>query len=285
MFRFSLLAVAVIALTACSKTPSQARVAARVNGEAISVPEFQMTMSRVSQAAEKPAPAAVMESLIDRKLFAQKAHALKYDEEPVVAILVDEAKEDVLAQAYIANLARWSRDEDSAVQTFYEENRKLFEKRRIYRVIEVAVATPPERAPELTQRVAQAHDLYPIIAWLKAEGLPYNLGAVARASEQLAPALLSRLDSMREGEIAIAETSGGFSILQLLQSDPAPLTREAAAPMIEQVLRARKRAQVTEQERKYLRSKAVIDYVVDLGGQRARQAKSTTPAATLSPLP
>ncbi len=286
MFRFSLLVVAVIALAACSKTASlPARVAARVNGEAISVAEFQTTMSRVSQAGENPAPAAVMESLIDRKLFAQKAHALKYDQEPVVALLVDEAKEDVLAQAYIANLARWSREEDGAVQSFYDENRELFEKRRIYRVIEVAVATGPERAPELKRRVAGAHDLYPIIAWLKTQGLPYNLGAVAKASEQLAPALLSRLDAMREGEIAIAETSGGYSILQLLQSDPAPITREAAAPMIERVLRARKQAQVTERERKYLRSKAVIEYVVDLGGHPARQAKSTPPAATPSPLP
>src|SRR5512138_809619 len=121
MSRFWFFAVAVIALVACSKAPSpQARVAARVNGESISIPEFQMTVSRASQGPQKPAPAAVMEGLIDRKLFAQKAHALKYDQEPAVAILLDEAKEGVLAQAYIANLAQWSREEDAAVQSFYE---------------------------------------------------------------------------------------------------------------------------------------------------------------------
>jgi EpsD family peptidyl-prolyl cis-trans isomerase len=290
MSRFSLFAVSVIALVACSKAPSpQSRVAARVNGELISIPVLQMAVSRASQGPQKLAPAAVMEGLIERKLFAQKAHALKYDQEPAVATLLDEAKEDVLARAYVANLAQWSREEDAAVQSFYEENRNLFEKRHIYRVIEITVATPPKRALELKGRVARAQDLYQVVAWLRAEGLPYNLGVAAKASEQLAPGLLSRLDSMREGEIVIAETSGGFSILQLLQSDPAPLTREAAAPMIEQVLRARKLAQVAEEERKYLRSKAVIEYVVDLGepfaAQQARPAAAPTTPASSAALP
>lgn len=139
--------------------------------------------------------------------------------------------------------------------------------------------------PELKRRAAHAHDLFQVVAWLKAERLPYNLGAVAKASEQLAPPLLSRLEPMREGEIAVMETAGGVSVLQLLQSDPAPLTREAAAPMIEQVLRARRQAQVAEQERKYLRSKAAIEYVVDLGGHSTQQAKSTPATPTPPPLP
>ena len=287
MLRLPLLcAVAVLALASCSRAPStQGRVAVRVNGEAISVPEFQMVLGQASQAAQKPAPAAVMESLIDRKLFAQKAVALKYDREPVVAMLLEQARENVLAQAYVANLAGWSRADDDAVRAFYDKHRDLFQKRRVYRVIELAVAVTPERAAELERRAMRAHDLYAVVAWLKAEKLPYNLSAAAKPSEQLAPVLLSRLQAMREGEISVLESSGGASVLQLLQCDPAPLAREAAAPIIERALRARKLAQVAESEQKYLRSKASIQYVVALGGHEAEPPKPVPTMTTAIVLP
>lgn len=287
MLRFSLPCIALLALAACSPSPSpQSRVAARVNGEAIPVAEFQMVVSQAGRTAQKPAPAAVMESLIDRKLFAQKALALKYDQQPQVALLLDAAKESVLAQAYIASLADWSREDDEAVAAFYEKNRDLFEKRRIYRVVEVAVAASPELIARLKQRAMHARDLYGVVTWLKAQGLPYNLGAVAKPSEQLAPPLLSHLTAMREGEIAIMEVTGGASVLQLLQSDPAPLTREAAAPLIERALRARKQAELAEAQRKYLHTKAHIEYVVDLGQDGGRPPESPTMTATgTAPLP
>lgn len=287
MLRFSLPCIALLALAACSPSPSpQSRVAARVNGEAIPVAEFQMVVSQAGRTAQKPAPAAVMESLIDRKLFAQKALALKYDQQPQVALLLDAAKESVLAQAYIASLADWSREDDEAVAAFYEKNRDLFEKRRIYRVVEIAVAASPELIARLKQRAMHARDLYGVVTWLKAQGLPYNLGAVAKPSEQLAPPLLSHLTAMREGEIAIMEVTGGASVLQLLQSDPAPLTREAAAPLIERALRARKQAELAEAQRKYLHTKAHIEYVVDLGQDGGRPPESPTTTATgTAPLP
>lgn len=287
MLRFSLPCIALLALAACSPSPSpQSRVAARVNGEAIPVAEFQMVVSQAGRTAQKPAPAAVMESLIDRKLFAQKALALKYDQQPQVALLLDAAKESVLAQAYIASLADWSREDDEAVAAFYEKNRDLFEKRRIYRVVEIAVAASPELIARLKQRAMHARDLYGVVTWLKAQGLPYNLGAVAKPSEQLAPPLLSHLTAMREGEIAIMEVTGGASVLQLLQSDPAPLTRETAAPLIERALRARKQAELAEAQRKYLHTKAHIEYVVDLGQDGGRPPESPTMTATgTAPLP
>jgi EpsD family peptidyl-prolyl cis-trans isomerase len=266
MFRFAVAVGAVaLALSACSKsTPHVERVAARVNGEAISVPEFQMVMNRAAQAAQKPEPAALMDGLIDRKLFARKAAALKYDQEPAVALLLEEAKEQILAQAYVTKLAGWSSADDAAVTAFYDENHDLFEQRHVYQVIELAVVASPDQLADLKRRAARAHDLYKITAWLKALGLRYNLAAVAKGSEQLAPQLLSRLKRMHEGEITVMDSAGGASVLQLLQSDPAPLGREAAAPMIENMLAARKRAEVAERELKYLRSKAAIEYVVDL---------------------
>jgi hypothetical protein len=89
---------------------------------------------------------------------------------------------------------------------------------------------------------------------------------------------------MQEGQIQLMEVPGGISILQLLAADPAPLSREAAAPMIEQFLRARRRVEIAEREQKHLRSKATIEYMVDVGQPRASApAKPAVPADTLAP--
>jgi EpsD family peptidyl-prolyl cis-trans isomerase len=268
--------IALSALAACTKPPApSARVAARVNGADISVHEFQMVVHRAAQTAQQPAPAPLMEGLIDRKLLAQKAAALKLDHAPTIALLLDEAKEEILAQAYLANLIGWSAEDESAITAFYDENPRLFAERHLYRVVELAVVAPQDRMHELTQRAKRARGVYEITAWLKKQEFPYNVGAVTKASEELAPQLLSRLESMQEGEIVVLQSASGASVLQLLQSDPAPLSRDAAAPIIEKALRARKHTEAAERERKYLRSKASIEYVVDLGGQPTKQATAT----------
>jgi EpsD family peptidyl-prolyl cis-trans isomerase len=152
-----------------------------------------------------------------------------------------------------------------AVTAFYSENRPLFEQRRIYRVFELAVIASPDSVAALKARAKRAQGLHELAAWLKKRNVAFNAGGVTKASEQLSPQLLSRLVSMQDGQIEVMEVPGGASVVQLVQSDPAPLSPEAAAPMIEQLLRARKRAELAERERQYLRSKASIEYVVDLG--------------------
>jgi EpsD family peptidyl-prolyl cis-trans isomerase len=281
-FRWTVFTIALVLLTACSRHPSPAtRAAVKVNGTEISVQRVQMLRSRVGpQLAEKPL--ALVESLIDRELLMQNAVALKVDQDLRVAIALAEAKEDILAQAYLEKLVGSSAEDQGAVAGFYYENPALFKERRIYRVFELSVSASPDRVAALKERAERAQGLHEVAAWLKKQNVPFNAGGVTKASEQLAPELLSRLASMEEGRIAVMEWPGGASVLQLLQSGPAPLSRDEAAPMIEQLLRARRRAEVLERERKYLRGKASIEYVIDLGQPRsAQQAEPLPPAYSL----
>jgi len=278
--------IAALALGACSRHASApARVAAKVNDTEISVPRFQMFLARFGlQLGGNVKPATVLDGLIDRELLAQRALALKLDQELSVASALADAKDEILAQAYVENLIGISPEDESAVTAFYRDNPTLFEQRRVYRVFELAASVPQARIAELKQRAARAHGLYEIAAWLKAQNLPYNAGGVTKGSEQIAPQLLARLATMHEGQIQVMEVPGGASVVQLLDAQPAPLTREAAAPMIEQLLRARRRAEIAQREQKHLRSKATIEYMVDLGQPRASApAKPPLLADTLAP--
>src|SRR5690349_17834296 len=67
------LLAAVLAL-ACSRDEPPARVAARVNGEAISIDRLRQALAHVNALGERPAaPGRLMEHEIDRELLAQKA--------------------------------------------------------------------------------------------------------------------------------------------------------------------------------------------------------------------
>ncbi len=269
----ALIGLATLLTAACSPggPAPQPRVAAKVNGEDISVPRVQLLLSRRSaEPAREGDAAAMMEGLVDRVLFAQKAAKLELDRRGIVPIAIDEARTDILAQAYIEKMLEREHADAAAIKAFYAENRAFFDKRRIFRLFELSVGAPAERLPAIRARAERARSLAEVAGWLKSQGLAYNVGGTTKPSEQVPMPLLEVLNGMRNGEIRVVPLPAGASLVQLVQSDPAPLSLEEAEPMVHAMLRARKRAEIAERERKYLRSVASIEYVVDFGSGAPR---------------
>src|SRR4051812_33005778 len=120
----AMLATLAAVLAGCSSAEPPAadgKLAARVNGAAIS-------LSGGKPSREK------LERVIDRELLVQKAIAAGLDRDPQVAAQVEEARREVLAQAYVDRAAARSGGTPAAeVARFYEENPALFAQRRVYR--------------------------------------------------------------------------------------------------------------------------------------------------------
>src|SRR6185436_19471902 len=144
-------------------------------------------------------------------------------------------------------------------------NPALFAERRIFRVFELAAIAPPDKLHEIRLQASRARGLNEVADWLKASGLRFNAGGATKGSEEIAPGLLRTLADMKEGQIAVIDVNGGASIVQLLQSEPAPVALEAATPVIERILRARHQADAAASEMKNLRAKAAIEYFVKFG--------------------
>jgi EpsD family peptidyl-prolyl cis-trans isomerase len=233
-------------LTACE--PADKQALARVNGVEISARHSSMT----PQALEK---------IIDRELLVQKALEAGLDKDPAVAETIDNARRQVLAQAYVERLvtkirapaAKPSREE---VRAFYNDNPALFAERRIYRVRELAVWAPAEAVP--------AGDLDEIVAALKARGVRYSLTTQTQPAEELPLAFLPKLSRMKAGEIAVFPVPTGATVMQLIHAEDAPLTAEQANALIEQFLAGRKRMEVAAAEVKKLREGARIEYVAQV---------------------
>jgi EpsD family peptidyl-prolyl cis-trans isomerase len=225
-----------------------------VNGVEISARQASMTQS-------------ALDKVIDRELLVQKALEAGLDKDPQVLETLDNARRQVLAQAYVerrignmsAAAVKASRDE---VRAFYDENPALFAERRVYRLRELAVSAPAEALP--------SGDMDEIAAALKARGTHYRLTAKTQPAEELPLAFLPKLSRMKPGELAVFATpaggsnSAGSTVIQLIHAEDAPLAREQADALIEQFLAGRKRLEVAAAEVKKLREGARIEYVAQV---------------------
>jgi len=242
-----------------------AQPAAKVNGTEISVYQVRTAGSALGAAAGSPSSVAqALEKVIDRELLVQKALAAKLERDPQVQQSIENARRQVLAQAYLERAAALSaaagstRDE---VRAFYAENPALFAERRIYRLRELMVAAPAELLDVLRAEAAKARDLDELAIWLRNRGATYSADSVTQPAEQLPLSFLPRLASMKPGEIAVFATPLGASVIQLAQAEDAPLSEPQAAPLIEQFLAGRRRLETAAAEVKRLREVATIEYL------------------------
>src|SRR5688500_5040494 len=117
----------LIVLWGCSPaTPRPPEsVVAKVNGEDISVHRFQLLRARADgEPAQGVDPSRLMDGLVDRVLFAQKATKLELDRRGFVPLAIEEARTDILARAYVDSLL--GSDDEREVDKFYAEHPQLF---------------------------------------------------------------------------------------------------------------------------------------------------------------
>lgn len=264
--RLVTLVVAVLPfLWSCGKPAPQ--VAAKVNGNEIAVESLRRAVatSTAAPGEAKPTPAQVIDAMIDEELLAQKAVKLKLDRRPQVRATIEATRTRILAQAYVQYLAASESEDPYKVKAFYRENPALFRERRIYRLFELTVDASGLDAAALRAKVSRARTLGDVGEWLKSQKIAFIWGAATKAAEQIPMELLPRFAAMQDGQIEVINTASAISVVQLVQSQNAPLSEDQAIPLIEQFLRAPELMKLAATELKRLRDSAKIEYVLDLG--------------------
>ncbi|HYN11064.1 MAG TPA: EpsD family peptidyl-prolyl cis-trans isomerase [Burkholderiales bacterium] len=225
------------------------RLVAKVNGTEIS--------------AQQAPTAQALEKVIDRELLVQKALEARLDRDPAVVESIDNARRQLLAQAYLERKAAAEQSSREEIRAFYGENRALFAERRIYRLRELVVSVPTEMIDVLRAETASASDLEEVSAWLKSRNARFSAASLTQPAEQLPLSYLPQLARMKPGEIAMFAAPLGASVIQLVHAEDAPLTEQQAAPLIEQFLAGRKKLELAAAEVRRLREGATIEYVGD----------------------
>jgi EpsD family peptidyl-prolyl cis-trans isomerase len=273
-FRFApLLFLTLLTVTSCGRSDStpQGEVAARVNGAAITTAELKAFLPRDAESTadgENSAVRDVLERAINQQILVEHAEATGLDSEPGVVLAVNAARKQVLAQAYLDRVdAETAKVTPEEVRAFYESQPALFGQRRTYQFREVSVHDA-SRIAELRKEVPNARSLSTLIDWLEARSIVFDTANAVRTANELPLDWLPNLARMKNGSIALIESQRGASIVELVNSEPAPVTLEAATPRIETYLFREKRIAHADAQIAKLREKAKVEYLGQFSAAR-----------------
>jgi len=273
-----------LVLSACEQpiTPAMDAVAAKVGGEVISEAELERAVARLDKlnvAESAQARGRMLEALIDQRLVSNAARQAKLDKTPDVALAMQQAQRQVLAEAYMEQLFKnLAQPAATEIQDFYTRHPELFEQRKVYRVQELELQLDPARVAEVEAQLKQSPDLANFSEWLSGQGIESKVGVVVRPAEQIPATMLAQLANMKDGQVIVVPTGDKrVSVLQLQGSQFQPVTREQAEVAIKRILLGEKRKILLQAEIKKLRANSKIEYASGFAPAAGSTASTNQP--------
>ena len=290
--RAALMAACALVLGACggeSGTAQPTQVAARVNSEEITVHQINTLLSQatsIDAANVGEAGAKVLERLIDQEVLVQKAREVQLDHDPRVLQLIEAARREILARAYVEQVAASAgQPEQSEIEAYYASKPDLFEKRRIYNLQELNIRLEADRHDALRAKVAEAGSLKEVVDWLRGEQIPFAASAGVKAAEQLPMELLPRFAAMKDGQFALVRQPSGATLVHLVSSQTQPIDANRARPLIEKFLSNQRRAEIASEQVRQLRGSAEIAYLGSFSGNAPEAGAAVAEVAATAPGP
>ena len=273
-------------LAACGKDDDKkaaSQVAATVNSQEITVHQVNNVLARNPSITPEAAPRAkreIVERLIDQELARQQALEKKLDRSPNVVQAIEAAKTEILARAYLQEVAAaQAKPTPEEVKKYYAEHPELFSQRRLYVLEEFAVPAKEGIAAALRERAAKAKSMQEIGDWLKSREVQFAVNRGGRAAEQIPLEMLPLLQKMKEGEIQAIEAGDRVNVIRVAAVKTVPVDEATAAPRIQQFLFSRRSNEVIAEEMKRLKEHAKIEYVGEFSAATPAAAKPAAAAA------
>ncbi len=278
-----------LTVTGCDKKEEQAKkpatqVIAKVDSEEISVHQLNSILAKSSGLSQENVGQAkweILGKLIEQQLAVAKAIERKLDRKPEVMMAIDGAKREILARAYLQELAAAQvKPTADEVRSYYAAHPELFAERRIYKLQEITLLKNDELLPALQEKVAASKNMEEIAVWLKERKVPFKPGGGVRAAEQLPLETLPKVHALKNGQIALITSNEGMIVIRVTGSETQPVEEAQAAPRIQTFLSNQRSAEAIQREVKALKEKAKIEYLGEFAG-----GVPPKPAAQPSPAP
>ncbi|MGX2039529.1 EpsD family peptidyl-prolyl cis-trans isomerase [Methylocaldum sp. MU1018] len=254
-------------LSGCDTRPASEKatqIVARVNGDEISAEQLDVLAARSGQDADgrpQTARAKTIDNLIDQQILLQQALEKHLDRDPQVALAIEMAKRQILAQAYLDHVGRTvSKPAPSEISAFYDAHPPLFEKRKIYKFDEISIPLTSQNRNAVESYLMQPVRFDALSKWLQEQNISHTSQTVIRAAEQLPFDRLEEFDRLKKGEIALSREDEKLVVLQLFSVTEAPFDSDKAAPLIEAFLTNQNRKSLIERELTRLRQAATVEY-------------------------
>lgn len=263
------------------------QVAARVNDSEITIHQVNNQLARsgiTAEAQAKEASKKILDTLIDQELLEQQAKRKKLDRDPAVMQAIEDAKRQILSQAYLERMV-YNANPPSPAETkdFYDKHPELFAKRKVYKVRTYALLKAKfddglKAALDTVKNPADA------AAALRGRGIEYKESEAQWVAEQVPMELLPSFAKMKPGDI-LSLDQGGQPVLMLLESTAdAPVNETQAKPLIEKYIVNSRNKELLDNKLKQLRAVEEITYLGQFAPAQEAQAKPE-PADPAKPAP
>jgi peptidyl-prolyl cis-trans isomerase C len=266
------LMIALIGLVAgCGKKSSDDHKSSQsivsVDGEEITVHQVNNELQRanVQAAQQEAASRQIVQGLVDRQILLQAARKEKLDRKPQVMQAIENAKMQIVEQAYLQErVSNVAKPTSAEIDEYRAQHQDIFANRKIY-VTDEAVFTLQADSKNKLQEIAKSEKtLKDLEAWLKANQIKYALKRVAHAAETLPPQLLTQFSKMAVGQMVFIGANGPNAqamAVSMAEIKEMPIAEKDSKPLIERILTEQKRKETAEAEMKRLREAAVIRYI------------------------
>ncbi len=285
----ALAGAALLAGCGDKKEKGASQTAAKVNKDEITVHQINFVLQQQRGLKPEQADSAskqILERLIDQQLALQRADELKLDRDPRVVQMLEAARRDVLARAYVDKVGEAAvKPTAEEIKKYYDDKPALFKERRVYSIQEIGIEAKPEQVADLREKLAAAKDINAFVEYLKTAGYRFNGNQAVRAAEQLPLASLDAFAKMKDGQAAIVPAPNGAQVIVLAGSRSQPVTEEQARPAIEQFLLNDRKRKLMEDDTKALRAGAKVQYVGKFAEGAASAAGAAAPAPVAAPTP
>jgi EpsD family peptidyl-prolyl cis-trans isomerase len=258
------------------KTDSQ--VVAKVNDQEISVHQLNIALSQIANnvAPEKlkEVEKQALDRLIDEEILVQRAVEKKLDRDPKVVQLIEAAKHQILARAYVDNLASTTTTATRAdVDGFYDKHPELFSARRVYRLQQLQLFGNPDQET-LRNALNGSKNLGDVAKNLAAAKVGFNENTVTISPEQLPMKMAEEFAKLKPGMIVVVpQQNGGSSVAQILATQDQTIAKDKAQPAVERFLNNQRQSEAVANEMKSLKEKAKIVYLGEFDPKHASDKK------------
>jgi EpsD family peptidyl-prolyl cis-trans isomerase len=267
-----------------AKTLSQ--VAARVGDEEISINQINQILSRTPTApktaeASRALSQEILEKLIDQELAVQQATEQKIHRSPEVISQLEASRRQILAGAYMQKvLAGLLKPTPLEIKNHYLENPQLFSERRIFIIQEIMVTNSPGITEQLKIFANSGNSIQTASAWLNQQNHKFESGSAMRSAEQIPLDMLTRIQSLKDGQSLVFEGPTSITLLRVDTSERRAVNEATALPLIAQFLTNQRAGEIISANFKKLRSSANITYVGSFNTNETDKPNATAPSIT-----
>jgi EpsD family peptidyl-prolyl cis-trans isomerase len=274
-------------LSACDskdKAVKSGQALASVNGEEITALQLNEELQRsgvtAAQAQQPEVSKQLLESLIERQLVVNAATQEKLDRDPQVVRGIERAKAMLIAQAYMQKkLGTVAKPTQTEVTEYYHANPEFFSQRKQLEMRQLVLSSDAI-TPDVKTVIDNAKTLEEVASYLSGHQIAYSRNQVARTTSDLPKELSVKLLAMPKGQLFLVREGARSVLSVVVEVRDAAVSRETAAPQIEQFLTNNKSKAAVTAEVARLRSGAKIDYL-----NKAAPAASAPAAPAPAPAP